>query len=386
MPAHHHLSARGSELRTLRLRLLRLRHELGLIQREQRCLKYNPNQPRVPAGNAGGGQWTSGTGGGGGLAAGIPALPGFGPAEGAGEAAAAEGEAGWSSLGEGWSEDGSIFEQTVTDGAGTTIQSEYAASRAVKFDERQTVIMPSGTVSFETADNVQSIRYGGPDGEVVARSIWTPSGPEPDATVQPAFAPLVAAPAIITGGAILFNWLSPFDGSDGQQAVMGFDARDYRAGDSASGALDLTFVGRITQEEAELACRRLPDAQEFADRAANAAGSPDLYPSRAVYGTKVHSNFAQFVKDLHDINFRPERSFIKERIEGAGGGEVPYGYPGSVRVDAYEYRRDGTLCVYDLKTGRANLPDRRAEIIANAAAMGFNPILRVIVIAVRPKG
>jgi hypothetical protein len=142
----------------------------------------------------------------------------------------------------------------------------------------------------------------------------------------------------------------------------------------------------VSQEEAELACRRLPDVQALADRAANAAGSPDLYPSRAVYGTSVHADFAKFVKDLHDSNFQAERSYIKERVEGAGGGEVSYGYPGSIRVDAYEYRRDGTLCVYDLKTGRADLPDRRAEIIANAAAMGFKPVLRVIVIAVRPRG
>ena len=383
MPAHHHLSARGSELRTLRLRLLRLRHELGLIRREQHHLKYNPNQPRVPAGNAGGGRWSSGTGGGGGLAAGIPGLPGFGTPQGAVDGAA-EGEAGWSSLGEGWSDDGSVFERAVTDGAGTTIQSEYADSRATAgFDERQTVTTASGTVSFETTDKVQSILLGGPGGDLVGRAIWTSSGPEPDLTIQPAFADKTL-PMIIGGGAALFSWQSQLNGSDGQQAVMAFNAREYRLGISTSGALEPLYSGSVTQEEAELACRRLPEAQLFADRAANAAGSPDLYPSRAVYGTSVHTRFAQFVKDLNDINFQAERSFLKERVEGAGSGEVPYGYPGSIRVDAYEYRRDGTLCVYDLKTGRADLPDRRAEIIAKATAMGFKPILRLLVIAVRP--
>ena len=377
MSIHHHFSARGSELRTLRLRLLRLRQELGLIRRERLHCKYNPNQPRVPAGSASGGRWTSG--GGGGPAAQNLTLPGFGLPQ-----TAAEGEAGWSSLGEGWSEDGSVFEQAVTDGEGTTIQSEYAASRATSgFDERQTVTTASGTVSFETADNVQSIFLGGPGGDLVGRAIWTPSGPEPDATVQPAFADK-ALPMIIGGGAALFNWQSQLNGSDGQQAVMGFNVREYRPGISANGALELLYSGSVTQEQAELACRRLPEVQSFADRAANAAGSPDLYPSRAVYGTGVHTRFAQFVKDLHDINFQAERSYVKERVEGAGSGEVPYGYPGSIRVDAYEYRRDGTLCVYDLKTGRADLPDRRAEIIAKATAMGFKPILRVLVIAVRP--
>lgn len=376
MPILHRPYA-DRELRAARLRLLRLRDELCLIRRDHWRRKYNPNQPRVPSGHAGGGQWTSGAGGGGGSAVNNPELPGFG---------STDADAGWSSLGEGWNEDGSIFEQAVTDGLGTTIQSEYAASRDAGFDERQTVIQPDGNkTSFETTGNVQSIYQGGPDGDLVSRTIWTPSGPEPDATVQPAFADK-ALPMIVGGGVALFNWQSQLNGNNGQQAVMGFNARDYRPGFSTSGALELLYSGNVSQEEAELACRRLPDVQALADRAANAAGSPDLYPSRAVYGTSVHADFAKFVKDLHDSNFQAERSYIKERVEGAGGGEVSYGYPGSIRVDAYEYRRDGTLCVYDLKTGRADLPDRRAEIIANAAAMGFKPVLRVIVIAVRPRG
>ncbi|WP_336810208.1 hypothetical protein [Bosea sp. MMO-172] len=376
MPILHRPNA-DRELRVARLRLLRLRDELCLIRRDHWHRKYNPDQPRVPSGNAGGGQWTSGAGGGGGSGGGDPLSP---------DGSSLGADTGWSSLGESWNEDGSIFEQSITDGEGTTIQSEYAASRAAGFDERQTVTFADGNaVSFETTGNVQSIYDGGPDGDLVARTIWTPSGPEVDATVQPAYADKTL-PMIIGGGAALFNWQSQLNSSDGQHAVMGFNARDYRPGFSTSGALELLYAGCVSQEEAQLACRRLPDVQALADRAANAAGSPELYPSRAVYGTSVHTGFARFVKDLRDSNFEAERSYIKERVEGAGGGEVPYGYPGSIRVDAYEYRRDGTLCVYDLKTGRANLPDRRAEIIANAAAMGFKPILRVIVIAVRPKG
>ena len=376
MPILHHPYA-DRELRAARLRLLRLRDELCLIRRDHLHRKYNPNQPRVPSGNAGGGQWTSGAGGGGGSAANNPDLPGFG---------SPDTDTGWSSLGEGWSEDGSIFEQTVADGEGTTIQSEYAASRAAGFDERQTVTFADGNaVSFETADKVQSIYYGGPDGDLIGRTIWTPSGPEPDATVQPAFAPLVAAPTIITGGAVLFGWMSPLNGSDGQQAVMGFNAREYQPGDGTSGKLDLSFSGRITEEQAELACQRLPDVRNLADRAANATGSPDLYPSRTVYGTDVHTRFAQYVNDLNDFRFRAERSFLKEQIEGVDSQKVPYGYPRSIRVDAYEYRDDGTLCVYDLKTGKAGLADRRADILANAIKLGFNSVRRVIVMEVRPR-
>ncbi|RYE34126.1 MAG: hypothetical protein EOP23_06195 [Hyphomicrobiales bacterium] len=208
MPILHRPNA-DREIRAVRLRLLRLRDELCLIRRDHLHRKYNPNQPRVPSGNAGGGQWTSGAGGGGGSSSADPLSP---------DGSSLGADTGWSSLGEGWSEDGSIFEQTVTDGEGTTIQLEYAASRDAGFDERQTVIDPEGNkTSFERSGNVQSIYYGGPDGELVARTIWTPSGPEPDATVQPAFVPLLAAPTILLGGAILFNWQSPSNGIDGSR-------------------------------------------------------------------------------------------------------------------------------------------------------------------------
>ena len=364
------------ELRVARLRLLRLRDELCLIRRDHWRRKYNPNQPRVPSGNADGGQWTSGAGGGGGSTANNPDLPGSG---------SPDTDTGWSSLGESWSEDGSTFEQTVADGEGTTIQSEYAASRAAGFDERQTVTLADGNaVSFETAGNVQSIYDGGRGGDLVARTIWTASGPEPDATVQPAYSKRDALQTIISGGAALFNWQSPNNGSDGQQAIMGFNARGYQPGDGASGILDLSFSGRVSNEEAELACQRLLDVRELADRAANAAGSPDLYPSRTIYGTDVHSRFRDYIKELNDPYFKAERSFLKERSEGVDSEDVPYGYPRSIRVDAYEYRQDGTLCVYDLKTGRSGLSDRRADILANAVRLGFNPIRRILVLEVRP--
>ncbi len=381
MPIFHRSSA-DRELRAARLRLLRLRDELCLIRRDHCRRKYNPDQPRVPSGNAGGGQWTSGAGGSGG--------GGFGGGAGGGDPLSPDGssldaDTGWSSLGEGWNEDGSIFEQTVTDGEGTTIRSEYAASREAGFDERQTVIDRDGNkTSFETAGNVQSIYDGGPDGDLVARSVWTASGPEPDATVQPAYADK-ALPMIIGGGTALFNWQSQLNGSDGLLAVMGFNARDYRPGFSTSGALELLYAGRITEEQAELACRRLPDVRELADRAANAAGSPDLYPSPTVYGTDVHTRFARYVKDLNDLKFQAERSFLKERMESVNSQQVPYGYPRSIRVDAYEYRDDGTLCVYDLKTGKAGLSDRRADILANAVKLGFGPVRRIIVMEVRPR-
>ena len=166
---------------------------------------------------------------------------------------------------------------------------------------------------------------------------------------------------------------------------MGFNVREYQPGDATNGKLDLSYSGRVSNEEAEMACQRWPDVRELTDRAANAAGSPDLYPSRAIYGTAVHSRFKNYIDERHEPYFKAEQSFLKEVSEGARESSARYGYPGSIRVDAYEYRQDGTLCVYDLKTGKAGLSDRRAELLANAAKLGFGPIRRVLVIEVRPK-
>ena len=70
---------RRRELLRLRRSLMRIQDEALLLRRDiaasrMRQRKYSPDQPRVPAGNTGGGQWTSGSGGGGsglGLGAGL---------------------------------------------------------------------------------------------------------------------------------------------------------------------------------------------------------------------------------------------------------------------------------------------------------------------------
>jgi hypothetical protein len=43
-----------------------------------------------------------------------------------------------------------------------------------------------------------------------------------------------------------------------------------------------------------------------------------------------------------------------------------------------------TLCVYDLKTGGAELSGPRADILANAIKLGFRDIRRIILVEVRP--
>jgi hypothetical protein len=47
------------EIRRVRRDQAAIRLEWENIKREYYARKYDPNQPRVPAGNAAGGQWTS---------------------------------------------------------------------------------------------------------------------------------------------------------------------------------------------------------------------------------------------------------------------------------------------------------------------------------------
>lgn len=283
MSIHPSASFRPAEaagITRLRRSLIRLQDETRLLRRDLLRRRYDPSQPRVPAGSSGGGQWTSDAGGGGGSHS---PMPGFGPEGGLAEAGPGDGfvvdetgEETWAFYEESRDEAGDVAERAIVNRDGSTIHSEYAASRQAGFDERHTVTTSEGDkVTFETIERTQTMRIGGPDGEIVGRTVWTPGGPEPDATIQPAFAPLAVAPALIIGGAILFNWQSSQNG-DGQQAVTAFEANEYRP--SSPNLLDLRFAGRVSQEEAEAACKCLPDLQVRLDDVVARAGSVKDYP------------------------------------------------------------------------------------------------------------
>lgn len=75
---------------------------------------------------------------------------------------------------------------------------------------------------------------------------------------------------------------------------------------------------------------------------------------------------------------------MKELSEPTSETLRRYGYPDTVRYDAYELRADGTLCIYDFKAGRRGLSVRRSDILANAGRYGFASARRIVVLEVRP--
>ena len=276
MSIHPSASFRPAEaagITRLRRSLIRLQDETRLLRRDLLRRRYDPSQPRVPAGSSGGGQWTSDAGGGGGSHS---PMPGFGPEGGLAEAGPGDGfvvdetgEETWAFYEESRDEAGDVAERAIVNRDGSTIHSEYAASRQAGFDERHTVTTSEGDkVTFETIERTQTMRIGGPDGEIVGRTVWTPGGPEPDATIQPAFAPLAVAPALIIGGAILFNWQSSHSTT---QCVIYVRAFYYDPWASPSWFL-------LSHSCVEAACKCLPDLQVRLDDVVARAGSVKDYP------------------------------------------------------------------------------------------------------------
>ena len=91
----------------------------------------------------------------------------------------------------------------------------------------------------------------------------------------------------------------------------------------------------------------------------------------SVVGTNKHSLFKQKVDALGNPNLATERTFLN-------GQEVSYGTKGGVRVDVIEYNANGTVTVYDLKTGSATLTQSRITQIQNAVNPA-NPISVTVV-------
>lgn len=385
-------SARWREIVLLRRRLVSLRAQTRLLRHEL-ARKYNPDQPRVPAGNTGGGQWTSGGGGG------SPALAGtdflgdlgnaFSTALNFGDVVPdTSGEESWAFYQDATRPDGSLAERAVVNRDGSTIHSEFAEpDRKSDWDERHTVTSPEGgKTTFETSDRTQTIRDGGPDGEVISRSTWTERGPEREATVQPAFAPaIVLAPAAaeitITTALTLFAWLSARNQIDGLQAVAGFSAREFQGDGSSSPRLD--FVGNLTEREADRACNRRETVQKLLDEAARDAGSPSNYPNPGAYGSAVHTRVKRGVDAESDPDFRAEISSFREGV--VGDGDQRYGLKYTHRADVVERASDTTACGYDLKTGNAIVsPKRAAELVALMKRLYPNA-QRFIIMQMKPR-
>lgn len=215
---------------------------------------------------------------------------------------------------------------------------------------------------------------GNPDG-----GQWT-SGGEGDNSesfenlVQPVFAPAVApAIAAVQAALALFAALSALN-SRNSRAIFEFNARGYNRDDDLT---DFATSRLLSRDQVDNECPRLNEVQQRTDFAAASVNRAD-YARASEYGTAIHKNLAIQVRALNDPNFRAEVSVLKTELA------TRYGQAGSIRVDILERVGNGTVCIYDIKTGNERLTLSRFREIAVRVLKSFPETTRIVISEIRP--
>ncbi len=178
----------------------------------------------------------------------------------------------------------------------------------------------------------------------------------------------------------LFAWLSQRNTAD-TTAVLGFNAREYKPSDAPEQAP--AFVSVLTREQTDAACPRHGYVQSTTTAIGAEVVAESDYRSPQEYGTFVHKRLADSINGPggyqfpRDPNFRAELSLSKSEGES-------YGTKDTIRVDVLENVRNGTVCVYDIKTGNRGLDIARMNEIAFNVNRYYPGTQRVIVIETRP--
>lgn len=204
---------------------------------------------------------------------------------------------------------------------------------------------------------------------------WTSGGGQP--SIQPVFYDprRFAIQKAIEAGLALYTLLSGRNESD-KQAVITFDAREFRS--DGRGELDLDDIKLLDRDKVDSACPRLGEVQERTDLAAEVVRRTHGYLAPAEFGTAVHTNLKRQIDGLNNSDFRAEVSYLKSR-------EETYGRKDSIRIDVLEKVGDGTVCVYDIKTGQRGLSLARTTEIATNVFKAYPATQRILVSEIRPR-
>ena len=346
---------------------------------------YNPNQPRVPAGHARGGQWTSGEHG--------------ARSEERARPFRRRQDANGTHV-ETYNADGSINEELRFNSDGSAIRSQYASADGVSRSERHTVRLADKSVfDIRYADDVQRVYAA--DGTLLSARRWGEDGAEDLPIVEARFRPRAgtANPSPSSG---LFNGISAalatlsavFTARQAGIAVLEFRSRSYEKG----AQLEATYTGELTEEQVQSVCGNYGKIMGWL--AQDAAMARAMYPGAkpARLGTIIHRMMEDrinqgFERDAEAfIKFRAEHSLRKSaeaERELLSTYENPrnrgrYGERNTVRIDIFEHLGDGVICVYDIKTGEKVLAAKRMDEIAAAVVKHYGGYKKIIVLEVRP--
>jgi len=331
------------DLDGMRLRLALLTMETKLLRVRHLMRKYDPNQPRVPAGQGDGGRCS-------------PSGGGSGPS-------------------------GQTQERTLLDGGGEVLTLRIRSGRDAG-DEQHRVITPDGDSRlFENSGDTQTIRDG-QSGEILSRGTFAGAGAPPEATIRPVFlpaVPFVVAPAVATtleAAALLFTYFAARKPSFGKSP--GTAALRYDFGSDLDKKTPTFWVGRIDQSTLDQACPLNRKVQTVTNEATKrlTALNPNLSPSQL--GTLIHFDIGKTFLALNSPGVRVEFSL------GDTGAEVRYGSKGSIRLDLFELTPDNQVCVYDYKMGQQRIEPVRALLLARIAKLYFPQSNGIIMIQVKP--
>jgi hypothetical protein len=344
-----------------------IRRTTARLKRASLSRKYDPNQPRVPVGNPDGGQWTDGDGG--------PASPRSSPRRTAVQRREASAASGWALLAREKIAGGERTLHAVSGGVLIASERRTGAFTAAR-TSIHSVRMPDGSGLRIETDRTGVQRIFDERGNLLAATRWGRNGPE------------VVAAARLAGGTIelrlpmppllpalsLFNKLVAEIPSG--QPVLSFRAREFSP--TADGRYDVEYVGEITMEQADAACLEYPHIrsafeyiQEETRRTFSGPGSR--------FGIEVHQRMKEYINGLKRDDLFAEVSVNQD------GANVDYGTAGSSRFDAFELLGADTVCVYDHKTGGAELSLPRAQHLGRLASRRFRSVRRFIVIEIKTR-
>jgi hypothetical protein len=203
-----------------------------------------------------------------------------------------------------------------------------------------------------------------------ARATGANSKPKPSGSIQ-----LALVDPRTTAALTLLTFLYGNKKPD-ETPYIQFNARAFLPGASDDAAA--IHVGSLSREEVDSSCPRHRLVQNLTDEASMGVTREwgSLYPKE--HGTRVHAALKASVDGLYDPNLKAERSAIKS-------AEEKYGKVKTIRVDVIENVGDGTVCVYDIKTGRSGLTGPRMQEIADNVHSLYPGTTKLIVIETRPK-
>ena len=290
--------------------------------------------------------------------------------------------------------DGSLAESAVVLHDGTKVHSALSGTsitQTVAFPDRSQLQIhkDSDTLSYATG-NGQPLRAAWLGRALFPRFLpplplpapATPSTPRYPEGQSPLDRLVTPTAIILRGAVVLYQMLTAAPQAMGASPVdtpaMAFGAWDYS---SSERDVAPVMTGTLTREQAAQFCPLLPRAQAWADEAAAFYGPvrPVLGPQ--LFGISVHSWVRAAAEAVGSPNLKAEYT-IDPAQEGEDEGR--YGKLGTIRLDLIDYRPElGLACVFDIKTGNAQLKPPRILQIAAAVAKHFG-FVQFIIIEIKP--